>query len=644
MQPLPDAVQAVQHLILHREGASLHDLDVALVTLLRRVLHLPNEIRWPEDFEGPSRAAEFSGQIGEVWPELGVYDNRTGNEWHPGTDEIGDAIDDLTDIAVDFERVLQLLPTDVPGALSYLRFAAVTHWGEHVQGLVRHLRFQQTRPPSAEQLHELLEAALPRGVVDRVGAARLLAFLDRVPPLLLPRVDEQWRQAFRVNWYDATGPAGWHRAGSGWQWRSNLPVWLREHPDDLLVAPGVVAALASSSDGYAREAAVRLLARIEHPLTTAVLLVRATDWVEPVRTAALRALHTRLSEQYAPHWARYAALIDRLEQLERGDADLVGKARALLSTPAGLQAIWDVLPRADRETRLSLLRVVEELPEPLRVTWLGVFAGDSHALVRRRVADLAPVDQLYGLIADLDAGVREVVLRRLVDSVPANEVPPFLLTALLDPRTGVRALAQFEALRRGVDLGAAYLDMNESTLSRAALRGWTAGVRELGLVDAKSRLEALLQHPNARVRVEVLRALGALAPHRHVGLLENGLLGSGAETRVASAALRAANLLTTERLKALWSRTVTDRQRRRLVRLAADLPRFDAATLLLEWHGEASAEVQAGLEERLTALLEGYGVRYYVRPNESQKARLQQAAETGRLSERLLRLMRDLLS
>ncbi|UBV44104.1 hypothetical protein LAJ19_14940 (plasmid) [Deinococcus taeanensis] len=644
MPPLPELVRAVQHLILYREGASLHELDVALVNVLQQTLQLPREFRWPDDFEVPSRYSEFRAQISQSWPELGFYNARTGDGWSlDQADEVGDALDDLADIAVDMERALQLLPADVPGALSYLRFTAVTHWGEHVRSLVHHLRFQPKRLPSAEQLQDLLEAALPGGVPDQQGATGLLAFLERLPTTMLPSVDEQWRQVFRFNWYDAPGPAGWHRVGESLQWRSNLPAWLEGHPDDLLAAPGVVMALASSADGYAREAAVRLLADIDLPVTTAALLIRALDWVEPVRIVALGALHRRLNAQHALHWAHCAALTERLDRAERGDADLVSTARELLRTSAGLQAIQDTLPRADRDTRLSLLRVIEELPEPLRATWLGTLAGDFHAPVRRRVAQLASVDQLHDLTADPDAGVREMVLRRLIKATPENAAPAFLLTALLDPRAGVRALAQFEARRRGVNLGEAYLDVDEHRLAKSAVRGWAAGVRELGLTAAEARLETLLEHPNARVRVEVLRALGTLAPHRHVEQLENRLLGSSVEVRVAAVALRAANLLTAERLSALWSRTATDRQRQRLVGLAADLPRFEAVALLLRWRAGTSIEVRTWLDERLTTVLEGYGVRYYTRPGEPQRTSLEQAAQAGGLSERLMRLLGELL-
>jgi len=501
----------------------------------------------------------------------------------------------------------------------------------------------RTSLPSVEQLHDLLENALPGDALNREGAQALLAFLSDVPPLLLPRVDEQWRRATWVNRADRSGPLGWYQA-HGWQWHSNFPAWLRAHPEALLNAPGVVAALAGHADGYAREAAMRLLARMDAPLSTGILLLRADDWAPPVRAAALDALQVRLAEPYVAHWARYAALVDRLERVDRGDTELVARARTLLRTPVGLEAVREVLPEADRDTRLSLLQVVGGLPEPLRTTWLETFAADPHAPVRRRVAELLSLDRLHARLRDADAGVREVALRRLVDATPQHEVPGFLLEALLDPRGAVRALAQWGARRRGVDLGAAYLGTDERNLPPPAVRGWAAGVRELGLTTVEPRLEVLLTHPGARVRVEALLSLGMLSPQLHVAQLEAALLGPGMQVRAGEVALRAAHLLTTGRLERLWPQATSERQRHRLIRLAAGLPRFDAAALLLSWRTGGAPDVQLTLDETLSRLLNGFGTRYYTRPGPAQRAILERAVQTGGLGSTLENVIQTLLS
>lgn len=79
MPPLAELVQAVQHLILHRESASLRELDDALVNVLKQTLQLPSGVHWPNDFEAPSRYAGFREQISQSWPELGLYNARTAS-------------------------------------------------------------------------------------------------------------------------------------------------------------------------------------------------------------------------------------------------------------------------------------------------------------------------------------------------------------------------------------------------------------------------------------------------------------------------------------------------------------------------------------------------------------------------------------
>lgn len=113
---------------------------------------------------------------------------------------------------------------------------------------------------------------------------------------------------------------------------------------------------------------------------------------------------------------------------------------------------------------------------------------------------------------------------------------------------------------------------------------------------------------------------------------------------MGEAALRGANLLTTDRLRALWSRATTVQQRRRLIRAAAGLPRFDGAVLLLGWRAAASTEVQAGLDDQVRKLLAGFGVTYYTRPSPAQRAALEQARLASPLDERVAQLLEAVLA
>ncbi len=133
-------IERASRLIVYRDGAPLTELRGVLRSLLERVLAVPNDLTWPEDVEPIYRYAEFRGQVERAWPELGFHDADIGGNLDvDAIVEVGDAIDDLTDIAVDLDKAMQLARVDEAGAWSWLRFAADVHWGEHVLDLDRHL-------------------------------------------------------------------------------------------------------------------------------------------------------------------------------------------------------------------------------------------------------------------------------------------------------------------------------------------------------------------------------------------------------------------------------------------------------------------------------------------------------------------------
>ncbi|WP_157452062.1 HEAT repeat domain-containing protein [Deinococcus aquatilis] len=477
--------------------------------------------------------------------------------------------------------------------------------------------------PSAVQLRLLLDQAIPQTQPDVEGAAQLQAFLEAVPSSGWVRLEALWQQAFYSDWGGSGGLWTWTHDSSMRgtpRWRP----WLEQHAEGLKSMPGILTALAFSPDGYLREAAVRLLAKNEGPLSTGVLLIRANDWVAPVREAAARALEQRLNGPFISHWAQHLALVDRLEHVERADLrPLVAEARALLRTEVGLDAMRAVLPSADRETRLGVLRVVEGLAEPDRTEWLDVFSRDPHAPLRRRFAQLAALSRLPALLADGDVGVRHTALGRLIAATPGDQTPGFLFRALFDTRSGIRSLAQYTLRQRGTDVSAVYLTEDEQQLATSALAGWVAGLSEVGEVGAARRLEPLLAHPNARVRLEALRALGRLSPQNHVEVFESALFRTSPEARTAAAVLVAAKLITRDRLNLLWGRAPDAGSRRRLLRLAMNLPRFDAVEVLLTWRPSLAADQQGKVDERLMSLLTGYGTRFSLRPSGLQHERLQ---------------------
>lgn len=137
-----ELVRRVQAALLDREGLTPGALADLLLDLRREVQELPFGV--PDADDLPREAyRDLRARIAAAWPELGFYDPATGRALGhcdlPA--EIGDALDDLTDLARDLGSALALADTDETDALAGLRFSHDTHWGAHVQDVTRHLRW-----------------------------------------------------------------------------------------------------------------------------------------------------------------------------------------------------------------------------------------------------------------------------------------------------------------------------------------------------------------------------------------------------------------------------------------------------------------------------------------------------------------------
>lgn len=135
-------VRRVHAALLDREGLSPGALADLLVDLRREVQALPFGV--PNADALPREAyRDLRARIARAWPELGFYDPATGRALgHCDLpDEIGDALDDLTDLALDLGTALALADTDGADALAWLRWSHDFHWGDHVQDVTPHLRW-----------------------------------------------------------------------------------------------------------------------------------------------------------------------------------------------------------------------------------------------------------------------------------------------------------------------------------------------------------------------------------------------------------------------------------------------------------------------------------------------------------------------
>ncbi|MXQ11513.1 DUF5063 domain-containing protein [Microvirga makkahensis] len=82
--------------------------------------------------------------VGRIFPDLGLYATADPLEVPNEEALVGDAIDDISDIALDLKEILwrwQNLGAD--DAIWHFRFGYQTHWGRHLHGLRFYLHAKQ---------------------------------------------------------------------------------------------------------------------------------------------------------------------------------------------------------------------------------------------------------------------------------------------------------------------------------------------------------------------------------------------------------------------------------------------------------------------------------------------------------------------
>ncbi|GGS15243.1 hypothetical protein GCM10008961_03250 [Deinococcus knuensis] len=133
-------VRRVHTSLLERGDCTPGELADLLDGLRREVQALPFNL--PDADTLPREEyRDLRARIARTWPEPGFYDPANGRALGhcdlPA--EIGDALDDLTDL--DLGTALALADTDGAAALAWLRFSHDIHWGDHVKDVTRHLRW-----------------------------------------------------------------------------------------------------------------------------------------------------------------------------------------------------------------------------------------------------------------------------------------------------------------------------------------------------------------------------------------------------------------------------------------------------------------------------------------------------------------------
>jgi HEAT repeat protein len=295
------------------------------------------------------------------------------------------------------------------------------------------------------------------------------------------------------------------------RWRELRPTDLRSIAA-LSSGPTLLQLAMCHPSGYVREEAIRRSATCADGSEVAFLLLRANDWVKPVRDLAHSALRARLRVEHVPDLVAALPIIDVMHRWSRlGPPNIVGEIEQFLRDPCAVRGLMGALSSPDRFIRRGAYRRLLER-DHRQVPDEQSSADESHGPYRSSPPG-SKTDLFLAAMRDRDPAIRagagrwliaadEVEFGSLVEELLRNGVGAIrfgaaqrLLAAgsqlpwsdlLLDPHAGVRALAQQAALEAGRDPDAEY------RARLASSQGSRLGIALVGLSETGGPADAAL--------------------------------------------------------------------------------------------------------------------------------------------------------
>ena len=427
------------------------------------------------------------------------------------------------------------------------------------------------------------------------GAVTDLTIAELV--LLDERLRKQWRWPDDWGWYP-----DWqaNSRASELSLTANLPDLDQfQEFGELQWVP--VAMTASHHNGYVRQASVELLGKLRPRQTIPFLLLRANDWVEPVRQAAEAALIGKYKSDFADDFVRYLPLALRLERSRvAGSQSVTAHIRQLLCRPETI----DCLLRGLTSNSAAVRRLCGELG--LQSEGLPAAAVEAACLVSRdptlrlravrrivsRGLGQTETAFLTELLSDPYMPVRREVLSALRTSDPAGNRARFE-QCLMDRSPAVRSVARLalQQIDPSSDTGffrefykARLSEKLPAKLTAVAVTCLAATSSATTTLNEDTELIAeFLAHDSGAVRAAAVLAVGKLDAERYRERILRALMG---DTACVSSAARAVfaehpNLLPPEQLLELYAQRQSRHAARNLFRLMLLQPKWTRIILLL---------------------------------------------------------------
>ena len=357
---------------------------------------------------------------------------------------------------------------------------------------------------SVPSLANFLSAKKPMSAAAKIAIRQIMSGRS---PDELSRLDENCRQFSTYS-------------SSYWPWAQ--------------IKPGEVSRIASSDDvyilgllsfhpsGWVRSESIKRLNLQSGGDELAYLIIRANDWVEPVRKLAWSAIRRRLRSENADAFARNMGIVVALEAKTRTSmrellADIYD---FLLTTPRALDS---AIAHENFRIRRGAFRTAYRLDEEQRSRFIKLALKDSDALIRLVAAKQAALLSDAGLrsefmkivLTDRWHAVRSRALHMAVSDAD-DSTEAILLELLLDRSRSVRSAARFYLRQLGAeDFRSIYLDALTGDNPAVAI----LGVGECGIADDATAINLYLESSNPTILSAAVTATSRLLPSESDGML-----------------------------------------------------------------------------------------------------------------------------
>ena len=298
--------------------------------------------------------------------------------------------------------------------------------------------------------------------------------------------------------------------------------------------------LSSNSNGYVREAALRIMVEKGYDCLNALVL-RSSDWVSQIRVYANTKLWELWGDFSDQNIVNSIPVVERLMQKTRVDnSELLKSIKLRLRSEKGSKLLFKQIENGDYiAARYAFTYLCEDDGHTQQLISLGISHRD--VVIRTNTLKLAQkflrkeelLEALNKMLKDTSTMIRRNVLYGYIESFP-EQSENVLKEILFDKAKSLREFARFYLREKGIESFAALYRDKLTTANSKELIGVVFGLGETGIEEDYSNIANRVVNSNPSVRAASLHAVSLLKPAGWKKLiLEKFESGIPAEMRAA---------------------------------------------------------------------------------------------------------------